>query len=344
MLQEQLKPHKDYTLQWHVLNRCEMNCQHCYIRDRQQEMSLAQFKKGISNYKNFLGHFNLRGRIYFTGGDFLLHKSFKAMIKMTIDKGIVFAIMGNYHRLTLKNIFYLKKSGIKFYQLSIDGLKINHELTRGIGTFNKVIEAINLLEDNGITTVVNMTVTKNNISDVVPLINLLAKTKLSRFDITRVVPIGSALYQKIKVIKPLEYKKLLLSILRAEAIIRKINTKLEIGKKDHLWKLLYYEKNRLSLDLSNICYGCGMVIRHMTVLPNGEILPCRKLELPIGNILHNSLRDVFEKNMFANDICKNTLIKGCMGCQLKNVCRGCPSVTYGYYNDFNHQDPQCWKK
>lgn len=344
MLQKRLKPFKDYTLQWHLLNQCKMNCHHCYIADRQQKMSLVQFTKGLGNYVDFLKYFKLQGRIYFTGGDPLLHKSFKKIVEMTVRQDISFAVMGNYHCLTPAIVRFFKKSGIRFYQLSIDGLKTNHETNRGKGTFDKVLEAIDLLESSGITTVVNMTVTHQNINDVVPLIKLLATTKLSRFDTTRVVPIGSAHQQKDQMITPARYKRLLQSILQTEAILKKENVKLQIGKKDHLWKLLYEESDKLAIDLQDMYHGCGMAIRHLTILPNGDILPCRKLELPIGNILAQPLKDIFLQDKVVDEICRNKLVKGCSKCKLKNVCRGCPSVTYAYYHNLNNRDPQCWKK
>ena len=34
----------------------------------------------------------------------------------------------------------------------------------------------------------------------------------------------------------------------------------------------------------------------------------------------------------------------CSKCELLRFCRGCPSVSYGYNNDFYSPDPQCWKK
>ncbi len=340
MSQKPIKPFKDYTLQWHLLNRCQMNCRHCYIRNRKQEMSLDQFFQGLNNYSNFLDHHKIKGRIYFTGGDPLLHDSFKEIIQMTVARGISFGVMGNYHCLSEDMMLFLKENSIRFYQLSLDGLKENNEITRGKGTFNKVLDAIELLETAGITTVVNMTVTEENIADVVPLIDLLSNTKLSRFDLTRIVPIGSAKDQKI--ISPVKYRELLLSILQVEEKIKQKNQKFKIGKKDHLWKLLYDEHDKLRIDLNDMYHGCGMVIRHLTILPNGEIYPCRKLEISLGNILKQPLTEIYEQNEFVRKVRSNDLIKGCATCRLKNVCRGCPSVTYGYHNNFNDKDPQCW--
>ena len=34
----------------------------------------------------------------------------------------------------------------------------------------------------------------------------------------------------------------------------------------------------------------------------------------------------------------------CAKCELKNVCRGCPAVAYGYTGNMYAADPQCWKE
>ena len=34
----------------------------------------------------------------------------------------------------------------------------------------------------------------------------------------------------------------------------------------------------------------------------------------------------------------------CSKCEIKNFCRGCPSVAKCLTGDFYSKDPQCWKK
>lgn len=338
-----LKPFKIFTLQWHITDFCEMNCKHCYTdAKRRYEIPKEKFRLAFKNYINFLKYYNLEGKIYFSGGDPLLHKSFKEIIEETYKNNIRFAILGNYHQLNQKNIEFLKKHNIYFYQLSLEGTKKVHEDIRGQGTFDKTIRAINTLEKNGIETMVNMTLTNKNINEIIPLIKLLSKTKLSHFNFVRVTPMGKSKKEIKNLITPYNFKKILMDILKVEREIQKYNRKLQIGKKDHLWKLLYFKKNRLRIDLNEMAYGCGMGYRHLTVLSDGDILLCRKIEKKIGNILKDNLVALYQKNKIIRDILKNNLIKGCKKCKLKQVCRGCPSISYAINKNFNEKDPQCW--
>lgn len=341
-----LKPFKEFTIQFHITNKCKMHCKHCYIDDsvKGEEISIEKFGKSLKNYINFLRYHKLKGKIYFTGGDPLLHKNFWDILKMANKENIAFAIMGNYHLLNEENIKKLKKYNIHFYQLSLEGTKKTHESIRGKGNFQETIEAIELLESNGIKTIVNTTLSNQNINDIIPLIKILSRTSLSRFDFVRIVPIGRGVVQKNDLTSPMKFKNLLLKILKIEQEIKKYNNKLQIGKKDHLWKLLYFENNKLRIDLSNPAYGCGMGYRHLTILPNGDILLCRKIDKKIGNILNNDLISLYKNNDLIKKILKNNLIKNCLKCNLKNVCRGCPAVGYALYKSFEKADPQCWLK
>lgn len=339
-----LKPFKEFSLQWHITNHCEMNCRHCYINDAEKKFTITkeQFFSALQKYIAFLNYYDLNGRIYFTGGDPLLHNSFKNFLEEASRNGIKIAIMGNYHQLNDKNISLLKRYDIRFYQLSLDGTKKYHEAIRGAKTFDATIKAINLLENNGIFTIINMTLMKDNINQMIPLIKILSKTKLSRFDFVRVVPMGKS--NKQDLIKPLYFRKLLLSLLKLESEMKQQGKKLEIGKKDHLWKLLYFENNRLKININEKAYGCGMGFRHLTILPNGNVLLCRKIEKKIGNIITDDLIEIYKENKIIQKTHKCALIESCHGCKIEKVCRGCPAIGYAINGDFKYKDPQCWRK
>ena len=84
----------------------------------------------------------------------------------------------------------------------------------------------------------------------------------------------------------------------------------------------------------------------MEIKPNGEVVPCSFLDIPIGNVKTQSLseiwntlkademRDLFEKNN-KNDKCSK--------CTKNGMCNGgCIANKYYYYNDFNEKDPYCF--
>jgi radical SAM protein with 4Fe4S-binding SPASM domain len=68
---------------------------------------------------------------------------------------------------------------------------------------------------------------------------------------------------------------------------------------------------------------------HFTILPNGDLYACRRMESKVGNIFEKEIYDEFEK---------------CSKCELHRFCRGCPAVTYGLTHNMYAPDPQCWKE
>ena len=119
--------------------------------------------------------------------------------------------------------------------------------------------------------------------------------------------------------------------------------------KDHLWTLYLYENGKYKIDESlnpNLIYdGCHCGSGHFTILPNGDLYACRRMESKVGNIFEDerTLYDYWtsqnmEKYRKWNDFEK------CSKCELLRFCRGCPAVSYGYTHDMYSADPQCWKE
>jgi radical SAM protein with 4Fe4S-binding SPASM domain len=94
--------------------------------------------------------------------------------------------------------------------------------------------------------------------------------------------------------------------------------------------------------------GCAAGISGLTILPDGTLLPCRRLPVPVGNILKDSLREVWASSEVLNALRDRTMYKGrCGSCRKWAHCRGCRAIAYAYSNikgqgDFLAPDPQCF--
>ena len=80
---------------------------------------------------------------------------------------------------------------------------------------------------------------------------------------------------------------------------------------------------------------------HMTILPNGDLYACRRLESKVGNILTDRLANVWTGPM--EQYRNYNEFQKCSKCELLPYCRGCPAVAYGATCSFYGSDPQCWK-
>ena len=80
----------------------------------------------------------------------------------------------------------------------------------------------------------------------------------------------------------------------------------------------------------------------MTVLPNGDVYACRRMESKVGNVLETSLYDLFTSAQM--DVYRQFgRYEKCVKCELWGWCRGCAAVAQGYTGNHLAADPQCWK-
>ncbi|UCD34076.1 MAG: SPASM domain-containing protein, partial [Nitrospiraceae bacterium] len=89
-------------------------------------------------------------------------------------------------------------------------------------------------------------------------------------------------------------------------------------------------------------------ISGLTILPDGTMVPCRRLPVPIGNITSDSLREVWASSDVLNALRDRSRYKGkCGSCLRWAHCRGCRAIAYACSQsagkgDVLAPDPQCF--
>jgi radical SAM protein with 4Fe4S-binding SPASM domain len=77
----------------------------------------------------------------------------------------------------------------------------------------------------------------------------------------------------------------------------------------------------------------------------GDVMPCVGLEIPIGNIREQALRDILKDSEVLEDLRDHThTIKGpCASCADAETCYGCRGAAYRWTGDYLASDPSCWR-
>ncbi|MEZ0537897.1 radical SAM/SPASM domain protein, ACGX system [Caldicellulosiruptoraceae bacterium PP1] len=336
-----------FAFQWHITDTCDQRCQHCYIFSNDnniclEEMSYQDIKDVLDNCKEMCQKLSRIPYFYITGGDPILHRDFWKVLELLKENHFPFSILGNPFHLSDEVCKKLKSYGCERYQLSIDGLRETHDAIRKPGSFDTTIEKIRCIKNAGIRCVIMTTVSNINIGEIPDIIDLVVENHVDVFAFARYCPTN---FEKSAHIAPLEYKALL------EVCWKKFEQYKDSGTtfnlKDHLWTLFLYERGLFTipdgLDEDTIYDGCNCGNCHMTILPNGDVYACRRLESKVGNVFSDRLYDVFlsEKMDTYRDFRK---FEKCSKCELLRFCRGCPAVAYGYTHNFYAADPQCWKE
>jgi radical SAM/SPASM domain protein of ACGX system len=281
--------------------------------------------------------------IYLTGGDPILHPDFWRLLNEFKTRGIRFCIMGNPFHLTDEVCAKMRECGCVKYQLSLDGLEKTHDSFRKPGSFAATIQAISTIKRSGMWCAIMTTVSKVNMAEIPSLIRLVDKLGVDVYAVGRYCPTSrEKAFDSSVHIPPLEYKQFLDTCWQVYEELKDSNTTFQL--KDHLWALYLYEKGLVTPpEDGQIIDGCNCGINHITILPTGDVYACRRMESKVGNVAKNSLYDIWQgANMQAYRQYDN--FKKCKKCNLLPICRGCPSVTYGYTGNMYDADPQCWKE
>jgi selenobiotic family peptide radical SAM maturase len=319
-----------FTLQWHVTQECDLHCRHCYDRSPRETLPRAKAIEIMRELRRFCRERFVKGQVSFTGGNPFLSPDFDALYETATELGFSAAILGNpVPRERLQRV--LAAARPVYFQVSLEGLAEHNDHIRGRGNFSRVLEFLDLLRELDIFSVVMLTLTRDNLRQVLPLAELL-RGRASRFAFNRLSSYGDG-----KELAPADREEF-------AAFLRDYQAALEenpvLGRKDNLLNLVHLE---LGEEPFGGCtgYGCGAAFNFMTLLADGEVHACRKFPSPIGNVCSSSLADIYDSRSARR-------FRGgsaaCTGCELRAVCGGCLAVTAGLGRDpFTERDPYCFR-
>ena len=332
---------KFFKLQWHITERCNFRCSHCYQENYDtSEMSLGQMEEVLKQFVALLKKWEIpsrRAELTITGGEPFLHKDFFKLLAQIYKYSANYEwyILSNGSLLNRENVKTLKMFKIGDCQISLEGLEENNDKIRGKGSFGKVFGAIKILTERGIHTSVSLTMTKENIGDLLPLADLLAKSGVNEFRVRRLVPWGRGSQLIDSLLKPQELLAVYRKLEEAGGDFSRKGLNFKISK--------WCENGFLWTDQSRAAYCAINNGEILALLPNGDILPCRHLPIKIGNIFENSLEDIFycDKIKEMRDI--NKMPGYCRKyCSKFNNCfGGAKCVTYTSSGRLDIPDVQC---
>jgi len=318
-----------FTLQWHITQICDLHCKHCYDRTDRSPLTFEQAVKVLDDLYAFCKDRRVRGAISFTGGNPLLHPRFLDIYRAAVERGFSTAILGNpASREKIEEIIAIQHP--VFFQVSLEGLPEHNDSIRGTGHFDGIMTFLDVLRDLDVYSMVMLTLTRDNMDQVIPLASLL-REKTGVFHFNRLALFGEGANLALPDRKG--YRKFLEDYLAA-AEINPV-----MGIKDNLINILRREKG---MDLFGGCagYGCGAAFNFLSLLADGEVHACRKLPSPIGNLYRQSLADIYD----SEEACRYRLgPSACRGCDIRPACGGCLAGTLSSgLNIFEDKDPFCF--
>jgi radical SAM protein with 4Fe4S-binding SPASM domain len=289
-------------------------------------------------------------QINFTGGDPLLRADFWGLLDYSVALGVAPGLLGNPYHVTKEIARKLKKYGVRFYQISIDGMEQTHDAWRRPGSFMDSLRALRVLREEGVETHVMFTLSKQNAGELMDVIHLVAEEEVDAFTFDLMVPTGKASRLKEENLTPYELRALLVEV---DELWRELRTK---GvhtcwfRKLVFWKLLAFEQGKLNPSILNWANvnrmtigGCVIGGPYLTLLADGTVLPCRRLPIPVGKLPEDSISAIMVNSQLLRRLRDPENYEQCRLCILKTTCRGCPAITYTWTGNPFAQNPYCWE-
>jgi len=336
-----------FGIQWHITDRCDQRCKHCFIfRGKDKKLSKEfDYKSLISILDNFIVSCNMlevEPFLVITGGDPLLHKDIWELLSVINYHNISFSLLGNPFHLNYDVVHRLEQLGCSSYQMSLDGLEKTHDFIRRPGSFNATLDSLKYFNNSSIATAIMSTVSNVNIFEIPQLVDIIVSNNVDKFVFARYCPMPD---EQNLMISPEDYKAFLNIMWRKYVHYKNSDT--EFPLKDHLWKLYLYERGLFDIvSIENadnlIIDGCHCGITHVTVLTDGTVYACRRCNSPVGEVPKRLLSEIFHSAEM-DKYRRYDEFEACSKCALRNFCRGCPAIAKCLTNDFYAKDPQCWK-
>lgn len=337
----------DFLIQWHLTERCNLKCMHCYQTGSYAgELSLVEIRKGIDEITDTIAEWSYMYDIAFqpslnvTGGEPFLFSHLFDILEYTVAEGFEVYILSNGILVTKEKASRLSDLGVRGVQVSMEGPEAIHESIRGRGSFASSIKGVNRLLDAGLEVTLNTTLSDINVDTFMEMKDLAISIGVHRLGFSRLVPSGKGT-QMIENMLPIDHVK----DLYAE-IERIKSDSIEIVTGDPVATQMSSLRDEESEDAIPFG-GCAAAVSGITVLPDGTIVPCRRLPVALGNIRTDSFRDIWASSPVLLKLRDKERYGGkCGRCRRWSSCRGCRAIAYAcsqYYGagDMMAEDPQC---
>ena len=331
------------ALQWHLTNRCNLRCKHCYHETYEgDELPLDDLKRVFHEYLDLAKAHELSPALTITGGEPFVRDDlldFLTYISAYKDELYRCSILTNGSFLTPALLKQIQEQApaVDGIQISLEGDEDSNDAIRGAGSFRKILQAASIVKKHSAIHIhFAATVTKLNHKKILTLADLLLTYDIP-LALRRFIPIGQGADIQESLLNPTELRDFWRQA-------RRLNEKYK--KRIFLTKGPICTSSLQALDHPTESQSSCVVLdkQIITIMPNGDVYPCRLLPIRIGNVKEQSLSEMYEGpyNKFT-DVTQQS--NECQSCAVFGKCRGgAHCFSHAVTGDYYARDPQCWKK
>jgi radical SAM protein len=332
---------------WEVTQACDLACVHCRASAQPErnpaELSTEQGYRLLDEIRSFG-----EPLMVFTGGDPLKRPDLYELIRYSVKIGLRTNVTPSATPLlTAEAIEGFQAAGIARMAISLDGPDAaTHDEFRGIpGTFDRAMFALRHARDIGLDTQLQTTVSRRNMARLAEVAEIAKEVRTRMWSLFFLIVTGRAeesddllapeyeqvfefMYELsktapfgVKTTEAMHYRRYVAQRIKAEHGVTENQ-----NAKGVAWRT------------AGVSDGKGFVF----VSHTGEIFPSGFLPVTGGNVLDDSLTDVYRNSDLFRALRDTSRREGKCGiCEYQKICGGSRSRAYALTGDFLAEDPRC---
>ncbi len=330
---------EQFYIQWHITNLCNLRCQHCYQDDfsKRNDLDWAGLKKVCDNLLDTMREWDKTACIHLTGGEPLLKPELFPLLNHLDQHSMVeeLGIITNglpIDRETMKRLSGFSK--LRKIKISLDGGNAEtNDSIRQKGTFDKVMKNIPLIKrEERFEIILMLTAMKRNFRSLLSLFKLCQDLGIDGLIIERFIPLGRGRESLDEVLSKEEWKEM----------IGMLSDFISTEEEHSFFPYQAFQISFTGEEPELLGAPCVIGVDGFCIMPEGNVFPCRRFPVSIGNLLETPLKQIWEESDMLEKLRKKENLKGkCGSCEM-GECRGCRSLALALTGDYLGEDPHCW--
>ncbi len=176
----QFSSDKKPVVVWNITRECNLNCIHCYAKavhhSNEKELTTQEGFALLDDLAEFGAPV-----ILFSGGEPTVRPDLTELANYAVGKGMRAVISSNGTLIDKKMADELKKVGVSYVGISLDGLEEVNDHFRGMnGAFKMALQGIDNCREAGIKVGLRFTINQSNKSEVPGIFNLMEEKEIER--------------------------------------------------------------------------------------------------------------------------------------------------------------------
>lgn len=364
---------------WELTTGCNLSCIHCRASATElmspDDLSTSECLRivdDLAQYAPFI--------LVLSGGEPLWRRDVFEIASRATQHGIRVALGTNGTLVDEAMADRIKESGIVRVAISLDGTdRATHDSFRGHdGAFESAIRGIRCLQNVGISTQINTTVSRHNAHQLPEMVELAKSLKVDAFHLFLLVPVGCGLtIAKDQSVSAEEAERILnwyydrsldcgmelkatcapqyyriARQRRAEArragevvpdlMPRPLQAGGQPGEAQPATGHPGGHSAGHPTGLNQMTRGCLAGSGVCFISHKGVVQPCGYLPLEAGDLRRQGFQEVWESSKLFAELRDPDVLEGkCGCCEFKLVCLGCRARSYGVTGNWKGEEPFC---